>query len=231
VKDLDYCVIATVSDKSGVALHRAVGSDGTLVLLEVLDPSRCSQRAIGSLANALDVASSLESRAIVKPFAIGTHHGLPTLVLENFDGEPCGRKHAGPAQLGPFLVLGTRIASALAEVHRSDIVHKNIEPHNILVHTATGEVRLTGFGLAARLSRESDGRRPARFIEGSLPYLSPEQTGRLQAGVDARADLYSLGIVLFELLTGELPFHAHDLVPPNRSGWAPASDSPSVTVS
>ena len=212
VNDFQYSVVATLRDKGGVALHRAVGPDGALFLLEILDPSRCSQRDVDSLGNALDIASSLESKAVVKPLALGRYRGLPALLHENFEGEACGGERAGPMQLEPFLELATRIARALADVHRSDIVHKSIEPHNILVHPVTGEVRLTGFGRAARLPREPDLPRAPSLIEGSLPYLSPEQTGRVQASADVRADLYSLGIVLFELLTGRLPFHARDPV-------------------
>jgi predicted ATPase/signal transduction histidine kinase/CheY-like chemotaxis protein len=212
VKEFDCSVVATVSDRGGVALHRAVGRDGTRVLLKVLDPSRCSQRTIDELGDELEIASSLDTLAVVRPLELGTHRGFPALLLESFDGEPCRRAQATAMRTEPFLALAIGMARALGEVHAADIVHKNIEPHNILIHPATGEVRLTGFGVAARLARGPEAHPPSPLLEGSLAYLSPEQTGRMRANIDGRADLYSLGIVLFELATGQLPFQARDAV-------------------
>jgi predicted ATPase/signal transduction histidine kinase len=230
VKDLEYSVVATLSDRGGVALHRAVGLDGAPVLLKVLDPSRCSQKTVDELGSELDIAGSLGITAAVRPLALGTHQGRPALVLEPFDGEPCGRAGAGPMPLEPFLALATRIASALLDVHRSGIIHKGIGPDNILVHPTTGEVRLTGFGLAVRQSREPDAPPVPPLIQGALPYISPEQTGRIQSTIDVRADLYSLGIVLFELLTGQLPFQAKDPVEWVHSHVARPPPSPAEIV-
>ena len=109
-----------------------------------------------------------------------------------------------------FLPLALRIASAVAALHREGVVHKDLKPDNIYVHPESGEVKLTGLGLASQLPREMTGVQPPLLIEGSLPYLSPEQTGRMARAVDNRSDLYSLGIVFFQLLTGRFPFEAKD---------------------
>src|SRR5207249_3745096 len=88
------------------------------------------------------------------------------------------------------------------------LVHKDIKPAHILVNTATGEVRLTGFGIASRLPRERPVPEPPNMIAGTLAYMAPEQTGRMNRSIDSRSDLYAYGVTLYELLTGTLPFTA-----------------------
>jgi PAS domain S-box-containing protein len=109
-----------------------------------------------------------------------------------------------------FLRLAVGIASALAKVHQSGLVHKDVKPANILVHPESGEVRLTGFGLASRLTRERQRPEPPESIAGTLAYMAPEQTGRMNRSVDSRSDLYAFGVTLYQMLTGSLPFTAVD---------------------
>jgi hypothetical protein len=93
-------------------------------------------------------------------------------------------------------------------VHRRGLVHKDIRPTNILVNGMTGEIKLTGFGIASRLPRERQVPAPPESIAGTLPYMAPEQTGRMNRSIDARSDLYALGVTLYQMLTGSLPFTA-----------------------
>ena len=109
-----------------------------------------------------------------------------------------------------FLGLAVGLATALGGVHKSNLIHKDVKPSNILVNSATGEVRLTGFGIASRLRREHQTPEPPEFIAGTLPYMAPEQTGRMNRSIDSRSDLYALGVTLYEMLTGCLPFTASD---------------------
>ncbi|MET0790019.1 MAG: AAA family ATPase, partial [Polyangiaceae bacterium] len=128
-------------------------------------------------------------------------------------GEPLDRMlerlHGEALELGPFLQLASDIAAALGQVHGQGLIHKDIKPANVIVDAA-GRVRLTGFGLASRLRRERQALGPPESIAGTLPYMAPEQTGRMNRAMDARSDLYSLGVTLYELLTGALPFTASD---------------------
>ena len=89
-------------------------------------------------------------------------------------------------------------------------IHKDIKPANILVNGADGEVRLTGFGIASRLPRERQSPEPPEVIAGTLAYMAPEQTGRMNRSIDSRSDLYALGVTFYEMLTGSLPFTAAD---------------------
>src|SRR6266851_10446789 len=114
-----------------------------------------------------------------------------------------------PMEIGRFLPLAVAITAALKEVHQSGLIHKDIKPDNILV-SETGEVQLRGFDIASRLPRERQLPEPPEFIAGTLAYMAPEQTGRMNRSIDSRSDLYALGVTLYEMLTGILPFTASD---------------------
>jgi serine/threonine protein kinase len=98
----------------------------------------------------------------------------------------------------------------LSQLHRCGLIHKNIKPANILVDSDSGRCWLMGFGIASRLPRERQAAELPEVIAGSLAYMAPEQTGRMNRSIDSRSDLYSLGVTLYELLTGSLPFTASD---------------------
>src|ERR1700704_2735561 len=100
--------------------------------------------------------------------------------------------------------------AAVGNLHQRNLVHKDIKPANILVNGATDEVRLTGFGIASRLVRERQSPHPPETIAGTLAYMAPEQTGRMNRSIDSRSDLYALGVTFYQMLTGTLPFTATD---------------------
>jgi serine/threonine protein kinase len=114
-----------------------------------------------------------------------------------------------PMEIGRFLPLAVAITAAVKQVHQGGRVHKDIKPDNILV-SETGDVQLTGFDIASRLPRERQLPAPPEFIAGTLAYMAPEQTGRMNRSIDARSDLYALGVTLYEMITGSLPFTASD---------------------
>ena len=114
----------------------------------------------------------------------------------------------------PGLVLKCRIAigiaAALGKVHQRGLVHKDLKPAHILVNHDGGRFALTGFGIAPALPRERQAPEPPETIAGTLAYMAPEQTGRMNRSIDSRSDLYSLGVTLYQMLTGALPFTASD---------------------
>jgi len=192
-------------------MYRAIGiGDHAPVILKVLDPRRCRPRALERQKKEYEVGRTLDLPTVARPLALETYQGMPTLVIEDFGGEPLDRLLGVPMPVERFLALAVRIAGAVADVHRHGVVHKDLKPENILVNPATGEVRLADFGFASRLPREQHPARPPHLIEGSLPYMSPEQTGRMNVAVDDRTDLYSLGVTFYQMLTGRLPFDAQD---------------------
>ncbi|HEX5751793.1 MAG TPA: ATP-binding sensor histidine kinase [Archangium sp.] len=137
----------------------------------------------------------------------------PVLILEEVEGSPLvesvGQRFAVP----PFLELAISLASALGEIHRRGVIHKDLKPSNIIV-TPAGEARIIDFGSATLHRIEHVDSAASSLIEGTLAYMSPEQTGRMNRTVDSRTDLYSLGVTFYELLTGSLPLRGSDAL-----GW------------
>src|SRR6202008_4781432 len=109
-----------------------------------------------------------------------------------------------------FLDIAIPLVGALRQMHERGLIHRDIKPANILVDSASGRVWLTGFGIASRLPHEHQAPAPPEVIAGTLAYMAPEQTGRMNRSVDSRSDLYALGVTFYELLTGQLPFTAAD---------------------
>ena len=113
-------------------------------------------------------------------------------------------------EMKQFLHVAVGLATTLNRTHKQGLIHKDVKPSNVLVNSASGEVWLMGFGIASRLPRERQSPDPPEFIAGTLAYMAPEQTGRMNRSIDSRSDLYSLGVSLYEMLTGGLPFTASD---------------------
>ena len=162
------------------------------------------------LAHEFGLKDALDGSWAARPLEFVRDRGRPMLVLEDQGGEPLGRLLGAPMEVGRFLHLAIGIAVALGKVHQAGLVHKDVKPANILVNRAGGEVRLTGFGIASRLPRERQPPEPPETIAGTLAYMAPEQTGRMNRSVDTRSDLYALGIIFYEMLTGAMPFTAAD---------------------
>ena len=117
---------------------------------------------------------------------------------------------AHPWSLDASCSLAIAVTAAVGKLHERSLVHKDIKPANILVNPFEGEVRLTGFGIASRLLRERQSPSPPETIAGTLAYMAPEQTGRMNRSIDSRSDLYALGVTFYQMLTGALPFTAAD---------------------
>jgi len=176
----------------------------------LLVATRPSRESAGKLEHEFSLRMDLHPDWTVRPLALIEENGWPMLVLDDPGGEPLDRLIRGPMELGPFLRLAVSAARALRELHTRHLIHKDIKPENLLVDVGTGHVRLMGFGIASRLQRERQAPAPPETIAGSLAYMAPEQTGRMNRSVDARSDLYSLGVTLYQMLTGCLPFTAAD---------------------
>src|SRR5437016_4981166 len=154
--------------------------------------------------------TDLDSGWSVSPIALVPYKERTLLVLTDPGGEPLDRMLGRPMELTQFLPLAIGLTTALGQVHGRGLIHKDIKPANVLVNHATGQVWLMGFGIASRLPRERQAPEPPEFIAGTLPYMAPEQTGRMNRSIDTRSDLYAFGVTLYEMLTGSLPFTGSD---------------------
>src|SRR2546427_1325936 len=213
--DLSEYVFELLRPDEELALHRgrpgrptASGCRPILLLRAVSEHP--APAAIKRLGHEYSLASQLRSAGAARPIALTEHQGRTALVLEDPGGEPLDGLLRGPMELGLFLRLAVGLTSALRELHAQGIIHRDVKPANALVDTATGRVWLTGFGIASRLRRELQAPEPPDVIAGSLPYMPPEQTGRMNRSTDSGRDLSAAGFTLYGMWTGGLPFPAWD---------------------
>ena len=165
---------------------------------------------IKKMEHELSLKDELNQAWAIRPIALTQQQNRTMLVFEDPGGKPLDRLLRRPMELNEFLRCAIDLAAALGQVHRRGLIHKDIKPANVLANTALDHTWLRGFGIASRLLRERQRPEPPEFISGTLAYMAPEQTGRMNRSIDSRSDLYALGITLYEMLTGGLPFAASD---------------------
>src|SRR5277367_214892 len=190
--------------------RRSVHEEQRAVLIVLPAGERPSPASLDRLAHEYELKDELDGAWAARPSELVREGGRTMLLLEDCGGEPLGRLLGAPMDVGGFLRLAIGIAGALGKAHQRGLVHKDIKPAHILVNCADGQVRLTGFGIASRLPRERQTPAPPESIVGTLAYMAPEQTGRMNRSIDSRSDLYSLGVTFYQMITGALPFTASD---------------------
>jgi PAS domain S-box-containing protein len=188
------------------------GADGDRDPVLVVSPAaeRPTSDNLNRLTHEYGLKDDLDDAWAARPIALTHHNDRIALVLKDPGGAPLDRLLGRPLEVSQFLHIAIPIAGALRQAHERGLIHKDIKPANILVDLARGAVWLTGFGIASRLPRERQAPAPLEVIAGTLAYMAPEQTGRMNRSIDARSDLYALGVTLYQMLTGALPFTASD---------------------
>src|SRR5882762_9183403 len=187
------------------------------VLAIALTAEQPSPQSLRRLEHEYSLVVELDPAWAAIPLALTRHEGRTILVLKDPGGEPLDLvlernlvgNHWQPLELTRFLHIAIGMAKALGQVHRHGLIHKDIKPANMLVDDA-GNAWLTGFGIASRLPHERQSPVPIETIAGTLAYMAPEQTGRMNRSIGTRSDLYSLGVTFYQMLTGALPFFAAD---------------------
>jgi PAS domain S-box-containing protein len=183
------------------------------VLAVALAAEQPSPQSLRRLEHEYSLAVELDPAWAAKPLALTRHEGRTILILTDPGGEPLDlvleRDQGQPLDLTRSLRIGIGLATTLVQVHRHGLIHKDIKPGNVLVDD-NGNVWLTGFGIASLLPHESQVPAPPEILAGTLAYMAPEQTGRMNRSIDTRSDLYSSGVTLYQMLTGALPFAAAD---------------------
>src|SRR3984885_6706695 len=212
--ELSGYVLEPLREDADFALYRGrqqtSPSTGLAIAVSAKQPS---PQNLQRLEHEYSLAADLDSGWAAKPLALTRHEGKTVLILTDPGGEPLDqvleRDKKQPFDLTRFLRIAIGSTKAIGHVHRRGLIHKDIKPANVLVED-NGSVWLTGFGIASQLPREHQSPVPLEIIAGTLAYMAPEQTGRMNRSMDARSDLYSLGVTLYQMLTGALPFAADD---------------------
>ncbi|MBN1237653.1 MAG: AAA family ATPase [Gammaproteobacteria bacterium] len=199
-----------LSDTSSV--YRAVRhADGRAVIVKRSVGASLSPRQLIRYRNEFELLRELDSRSVVKALDLIRHDGHVALILEEHPGTSL--KHwmcSTEAPLEERLEVAAQLAALLADVHAAGVIHKDVNPHNVLYDPLGRVSKLIDFGIATRLRNEDGSFKGLSALEGTLAYMAPEQTGRMNRLLDSRADLYSLGVTYYELFTGVLPIDNAD---------------------
>ena len=186
-------------------------SDGLSVLIKGAASSEQSAQELVEIRHEYEITQALKIDGVLRVEEVVQYENGSVLILENTEGLPLRKlMEAARLDLPDSLKVAVSLIGILKEVHRQGILHKMINPFNIFVDPASGNIKLTGFGLATRLSRENSTTLSPQLSGETLLYLSPEQTGRMNRVLDYRSDFYSLGATLYELFTGRVPFQSRE---------------------
>jgi PAS domain S-box-containing protein len=192
-------------------LYRVHGpGDGQTRLARVLGTHLTDPATLSALSHELALRHLLDSHWAVQPLELVRWEGRPVLLLADCGAVPLDGLSGRAMETGAFLAIAVALSVAVGRLHAQGLIHKDIQPGNVMVDRASGAVWLTGFGIASRQPRERQPLAPVEDIAGTLAYMAPEQTGRMNRSIDSRSDLYALGVTFYEMLTGSLPFDATD---------------------
>lgn len=179
------------------------------IILKVLNQQYPNPQSLANYRREYEILSKLQVEPVIQIYDFQAYQNTCFLVLEDFGGRSLNVFQAQrPFSVQTVLELALQIAQALDIIHQHQVIHKDINPSNIVWNPTTGELKLIDFGLSVVQSRSQPTFSQNNVLEGTLAYISPEQTGRTNHAIDRRTDFYSLGVTLYELLTHQLPFEA-----------------------
>ncbi|WP_437327213.1 protein kinase domain-containing protein [Sorangium sp. So ce381] len=209
-----YTLTGVIHESTATTVYRGVReSDRSPVAIKRLKRERPLPVEIAKLKYEYAIARDLALPGVVRVYGIEQVGSSLALIMEDAGERPLNEViGASKLKLEDALRIAISIADALESIHRRGVTHMDVKPHNILVNAETLQAKLTDFGSATRLSQEAHKANRIASFEGTLAYMSPEQSGRLNVVIDRRTDLYSLGVTLYEMVTGVLPFRTTDLM-------------------
>jgi len=204
-----YKIHEMIFDKGTTRVYRAERlSDGRSVMLKALRDDGDILDSTASLKHEYDIARQFNADGVIQVIGLEQFQNRPMIVLEDFGGVSLSRliESNKTISLPELLSIAIQLSQGLSDIHGANIIHKDITPSNVVYNPDTGKAKVIDFGISTYLTREQAAIANPKVVEASLPYISPEQTGRMNRSVDYRSDFYSFGVTLFELLTGRLPF-------------------------
>ncbi|MEG4442683.1 AAA family ATPase [Microcoleus sp. AT9_B5] len=207
-----YQLIAPLHEGTKTVIYQGrYEGERTPVIIKTLKAEYPTLEEIARIRHEYQILHSLNIPGIIKPIELKPYeHGL-ALILEDFGGQPLKQYiNSQKTNLINFLQIASQLAQILGELHQNHIIHKDIKPQNILIKPETRQIKLIDFSIATSLEKENPTISNPNYIEGTLAYMSPEQTGRMNRSIDYRTDFYSLGVTFYEMLAGQLPFSSND---------------------
>jgi predicted ATPase len=209
---LGYQILAKIYESSKSLVYRGIREeDNKAVILKFLKEDYPTPEEIVRYKQEYEITHSLSIEGVVRAYSLEKYQNYRVIIFEDFGGESLKFLMNNNAfALKEFLFLAIKIAEILGEIHSSHIIHKDINPSNIVFNPYTKQLKIIDFGISTILSRENPTIKNPNILEGTLAYISPEQTGRMNRSLDYRTDFYSLGATFYELLTHQLPFDATD---------------------
>ncbi|MDZ8025869.1 MAG: AAA family ATPase [Nostoc sp. DedQUE11] len=208
----DYNLIKVIFDGINTCIYRGFKeSEQTSVIIKTLKAEYPTIEQIARIRHEYQILNSLQIEGAIQPLALESTQNGVALILQDFDGETLKDIiNTENFKLNHFLQIAIQLATTLHQLHQNNLIHKDIQPQNILINSNTVQIKIIDFSIASRLSRENQIVNDLNLLEGSLAYMSPEQTGRMNRSIDYRTDFYSLGVTFYEMLTRKLPFVADD---------------------
>jgi hypothetical protein len=207
----DTVAVETLRQDGEFVISRARRSGGLppwLLVSPTLE--RPGPESAARLEQAYALRDALDPSWATRPLELVQYKRKPTLILSDPGGIFLDRLLGRPMEAISFLRMALGITTAIGHLHARELIHRDVRPANVMVNPTTGDAWLTGFGVAMRLPRSGSISDSVEVVTGALPYMSPEQTLRINRSVDSRSDLYSLGVILYQMLVGALPFTAGD---------------------
>ena len=208
-----YENLIQIHESANSLVYRARAVDNNQpVVLKFLNQDYPSTEQIRRYKQEYHLTCQLDSDGIIKAYRLEEWQRSYVIVLEDFGGISLQQwlEEGGNLTVEEFLFLAIATAKSFEEIHAQNIIHKDINPANIVFHPETKELKIIDFGISTQLNRENPTLKNPNVLEGTLPYISPEQTGRMNRSLDYRTDFYSLGVTFYELLTKQLPFPTED---------------------
>jgi serine/threonine protein kinase len=213
-----YQILAQIYESANSLVYRAIREqDNQSVILKALKQDYPTPNEITRYKQEYEITRNLNTDGVVKAYSLEPYQRTLVIILEDFGASSLRQlmdermgAGTGVLPLPEFLNIAIKIAQSLADIHNSNIIHKDINPSNIVYNPETEQVKIIDFGISTQLSRSNPTLKNPNVLEGTLAYMSPEQTGRMNRSLDYRTDFYSLGVTFYELLTGQLPFETTD---------------------
>ena len=210
----NYQIITKIYESSNSLVYRAIlQNNNQPIILKILKEDYPTPEELTRYKQEYKITNSLNLEGVIKAYELERYQNSLAILLEDFGGESLKKwLDSHHFTLKEFLTIAIKITESLGAVHSANIIHKDINPSNIVYNPETGQLKIIDFGISTVLSKENPAIRNPNRLEGTLAYISPEQTGRMNRTVDYRSDFYSLGVTLYELLTQQLPFEATEAI-------------------